>query len=126
MNAFVGAPAPEDHAVLAARQLAAMKEPDKRGLNPLLTLGPLAAQMADAVTTQNALKDGTGREGNPALEPMVGNKAAFYGIKAGIGLGTGLLADKLARDGHRGLGKALDIVGIVLPSAVALHNATRK
>lgn len=125
MPAFVGAPDPEDHAVLAARQLAAMRAPDKRGLNPLLTLGPLAAQMADAVTTQNALHSGTAHEGNPAMEPLADNPAEFYAVKAGIGLGTGLLANKLAKDGHRGLGKALDVIGIVLPSAVAIANSRK-
>lgn len=82
--------------------------------------------MADAVSTQNALKHDGMREGNPAMEPMVDKPAAFYGIKAGIGIGTGLLAEKLAKDGHRGLGKALDVLGMVLPAAVAVHNSQRK
>lgn len=123
---MTGPEKPKEKADVALKQLKAMRgEKDKEGLSAFFTVGPFMAQMADAASTQAAMKKG-GVEGNPAMEPFADNTAALYLIKGGIGAAVGLGANKLAKDGHRGLGKALGLVGIVLPSAVAVHNLARK
>jgi hypothetical protein len=94
----------------------------RKGLHPLLLAAPVLAQLADAYTTSQNLKNGA-REANPVLEPFAGNDAALYGAKIGAGVLGSILADRLARSGHRTAAKILDAVEIGVPAGAAIHNA---
>lgn len=95
--------------------------PQPKGLHWSLKYGPVAANLLDAYTTERLLHSG-GREGNPMMRPFVDNEPLFYLGKAGVGLLTGLLADKVARDGHPGWAKAISGIGIGVPLGAAVSN----
>lgn len=96
---------------------------DKRGLNPLLVLAPAAAEAFDAYSTRRAMAGG-GHEANSAMEPFAGNPAALYGTKIGTGLLAGLLADRLARSGHRTAAKIVAGLEVSIPLGAGIHNMT--
>ena len=98
---------------------------EDHGLNPALKYGPIVAQLADAYTTRRAIKAG-GHEGNSAMEPFANNEAVLYASKALLGLGTGLLADHLAKSGHKTLGKILSGLSIAVPLGAAAHNEIQR
>jgi hypothetical protein len=56
-----------------------------------------ALQGLDYVSTTRALSNGTGREANPVMKPVVGNRAAFLAVKAGATAGTIWLSEKMRR-----------------------------
>lgn len=97
----------------------------RKGLNPLLVLGPMAGQGFDAATTLAALGPGS-REGNPIMEPFANNPAALFGVKGAAGLLVGLGANQLAKSGHRKAGKIMAALGTIAPIAVGISNLTKK
>lgn len=56
---------------------------------------------------------------------MARNPAAFYATKIGTGILMGLLADKIAKDGHPTLAKIIAGVNIALPLGAGASNAMR-
>lgn len=101
------------------------KPKDKRGLNPMLAyIAPMGAQAFDAYSTREAMKSG-GREGNPAMSGLAGNPAALYGVKVGSALLIGIAADKLAKSGHRNLGKGLSMLSIGVPLGAGINNMSK-
>lgn len=95
------------------------------GLHPALKWGPAFAELADAITTRQALHQG-GREANPILEPFADNDPLFFATKVGTGILAGLLGDHLAKRGHPGWGKFVSGIHIAVPLGAAVHNATLK
>lgn len=116
-----------DNAPLPAQSRTAQaKAVEKRkGLNPLLVLGPVAGQGFDAATTLSAMGPGT-KEGNPLMEPFADNPAALLGTKGAVGLLVGLGANQLAKSGHRKAGKIMAALGTAIPAAVGVSNLTKK
>lgn len=115
---FVGPPDPKE-------LRAAIERGDKRkGVHPALKWGPLLAHGLDALTTDIAINR-DGKEANPILAPFAGNDAALYATKLGIGLGTGLLADHLAKKGHKTAGQIIGSINITLPIGAAAYNASQ-
>lgn len=100
-------------------------ESKRKGLNPLLLVAPVGGQMFDAYSTQGALRRGGAHEGNPAMAPLVDNPAALYGTKGAIGISTAILAQILAKTGHRTLGKIVAGVGTAAPVAAGISNMTK-
>lgn len=93
----------------------------KGGLNPALLLAQPLAQAFDAYSTQKALGAG-GREGNSFMEPFANNPAAMYATKVAGGALVALLADRLARSGHRNAAKLLSGISIGAPVVAGIHN----
>jgi hypothetical protein len=56
-----------------------------------------ALQGLDYVTTTRAIASGAGREANPIMKPVVGNRAAFLAVKAGATAGTVWISEKMRR-----------------------------
>jgi hypothetical protein len=52
-------------------------------------------QGLDYSSTTGALRSGAGREGNPLMRPIVGNRPAFIAVKAATTVGTIWAAEKL-------------------------------
>ncbi|MEO6212829.1 MAG: DUF5658 family protein, partial [Vicinamibacterales bacterium] len=59
-----------------------------------------ALQVLDAMSTTKALATGA-TEANPAINAIVKNKAAFYGVKAATALSTVLFAERIAKNHPR-------------------------
>lgn len=110
---------PPDYHVARA---SAPADPQRHGLNPLLTLAPAAAEAFDAYSTRRALAQG--HEANPIMEPFVDKPAALYTTKIGTGLVAGLMADHLARAGHPTAAKILAGLELSLPLGAGIHNMT--
>jgi hypothetical protein len=94
----------------------------RKGLNPLLLLAQPAAQAFDAYSTDRALKAGGVHEGNASMAPVAGNTAALYAAKVGLGIGTAIASQLVAKSGHRTLAKILGSIGVVEPTAMGVHN----
>jgi uncharacterized protein DUF5658 len=54
-----------------------------------------ALQGLDYASTSKALASGAGREANPAMGAIVGNRAAFLAVKAGTAAGTMWMAERM-------------------------------
>ena len=54
-----------------------------------------ALQGFDYASTTRAISSGAGREGNPVMGPVVGNRAAFLAVKAGSAAGTMWIAERM-------------------------------
>ena len=54
-----------------------------------------ALQGFDYASTTRAISSGAGREANPVMGPIVGNRAAFLAVKAGSAAGTMWIAERL-------------------------------
>jgi Domain of unknown function (DUF5658) len=54
-----------------------------------------ALQGLDYASTTKALSSGAGREANPVMGPIVGNRAAFLAVKAGTAAGTMWIAERM-------------------------------
>lgn len=54
-----------------------------------------ALQALDYRSTTRAIESGAGREGNPVMAPIVGNRAAFIAVKAATAAGTIWAGEKL-------------------------------
>lgn len=120
MDPFVGPPEPESAlAAHLARQAALSRDGSDIGIG--WKVGPAAASLFDAWATQDAIKRG-GVEANPIMAPFAGNPAAMYAVKGASGLLTGLIAHKLARDGHPTAGRIVGGLGIAIPTAAGIHN----
>lgn len=100
-----------------------------RGLHPALKAAPVLANLLDAYTTSQALKNRPdAREGNPAMAGVVENDLALYGVKGLIGVLMALGADELAKEGglvkkpHRNMAKVMSTLTTALPLAAAVKN----
>lgn len=102
-------------------------EPERSNdLHPALQWGPIAAELFDAITTQQALaRNPNAREGNPMVEPFVHNLPLFYASKAAMGAVAGLLAGEIAKRGHPDIAKAVAAVNIALPVGAGAWNLTK-
>jgi hypothetical protein len=123
---FVGPPPPRTSA--AAVPGFTHEESRPAGLHPALKYGPAAAHLADALSTLKVIQGG-GRELDPVLEPFADNPAALVGTKVIGGLAMGLLADLLAKKGHRNWAKAAAGLNIGVPLGAAglnLSGAVKK
>lgn len=96
---------------------------DSAGLHPALNAAPILGNLADAASTARAIDRG-GIEANPLVRPVIdrGGNGALFAVKAGVGIGLALAADKLARDGHKRAAKVLAILGGAVPLGAAIHN----
>jgi Domain of unknown function (DUF5658) len=54
-----------------------------------------ALQGFDYASTTRAISSGAGREANPVMGPIVGNRAAFLAVKAGGAAGTMWIAERM-------------------------------
>jgi hypothetical protein len=54
-----------------------------------------ALQGLDYASTTKALSSGAGREANPVMGPIVGNRAAFLAVKAGTAASTMWIAERM-------------------------------
>jgi hypothetical protein len=54
-----------------------------------------ALQGLDYASTTKALSSGAGREANPVMGPIVGNRGAFLAVKAGTAAGTMWIAERM-------------------------------
>lgn len=111
-----------DKAVAKRPRLGGEQGKDRSGLNPLLLLAQPAAQAFDAYSTGKAMEGGGAREGNPAVAPIAGKSAALMATKVGLGIGTALASQLLAKKGHRTLAKIFAGIGIAEPTAMGIHN----
>jgi hypothetical protein len=55
----------------------------------------VALEGLDYASTRKALASGAGREANPVMGPIVGNRAAFLAVKAGTAVGTMWIAERM-------------------------------
>lgn len=93
-----------------------------KGLHPAWWAGLIGANVADAITTADAVNDGRGREANPLLRGISDNAAILGLAKAGIGAGEGLLLNHLHKKNPKGAKIGAAILTAV-PALLALHNA---
>lgn len=56
-----------------------------------------ALQGLDYVSTTRAISSGAGREANPMMKPVVGNRAAFLAVKTGATAGTIWIAERMRK-----------------------------
>ena len=54
-----------------------------------------ALQGMDYVTTTRAIRSGAGQEANPVMRGVVGNRAAFFAVKAGTTVATTAIAERM-------------------------------
>lgn len=120
MPAFVG-PTPPPSALEAHLARQAEQEADDRRLGAGWKYGPAAASLFDAWSTQDAINRG-GAEANPVMAPFADNTAALYGVKLGTGALVGLIADRLAKSGHRNAARIVSGLGIGVPLAAGATN----
>ena len=95
--------------------------PKDAGLHPSLWAVPVLGNLADAWSTQFRLRQGA-VEANPFMSPFTKHPGLFYGLKAGVGLATALLANRLAKSGRKRAAKVVAIVGGAVPLAAAAYN----
>lgn len=88
-------------------------------------VAPIAGQMADAITTQNALKHPGTVEGNPVMRSLVGKPGLFLAVKLGAGLGMAAGVKLLQDKGHRKAAKVASVVATILGVGPALNNLRR-
>lgn len=91
------------------------------GLSLPLKLAPVLANLADAYTTNEVLKRG-GYEANPLMEGLARKPLLHAGVKAGVGLGSSFISDKVARK-HPTAGKVFAILATAIPGILAINNA---
>lgn len=94
----------------------------RRGLSKVEVVLPVACQLADAGSTLDALSRPGTREGNPAMAQLTGRPVVFMAVKAGVGVGFAILAQKLAKDGHRGWARFVSWGTSVAGCAAAANN----
>lgn len=80
------------------------------------------AQAADYVLTVRALSSGTGREANPLMAGVAGNRAAFVAVKAASTAGILLVSEKLWKKNRVGA-VVMMLVADGVMGAVVAHNA---
>ena len=81
---------------------------------------PISANLLDAHSTLRVINKG-GRELNPYMEPLTKNPILFYGIKAGLGLGSGVLAREMSKH-SKPVGFIGLTIGTGVPLGLAIHN----
>jgi hypothetical protein len=83
--------------VTADPQAQSLVTPARKRPTPLLPMYVSFAvlQGYDYATTASALSSGAGREANPVMAPIVGNRAAFLAVKAGTAAGTMWIAERM-------------------------------
>lgn len=88
--------APEQRPVVAAQPLRDAVSKRPTALLPMyVSFGAL--QGLDYVSTTRAISSGAGREANPMMKPVVGNRAAFLAVKAGATAGTIWISEKMRK-----------------------------
>lgn len=91
-------------------------------LNPIFFVAPILGQSLDIFTTRRGLKLPGTYEANPLVKGWVMGPA-FPVVKIGLGVLTGVMAKKLARDGHPNWAKTVSILGFAAGFIPALNNA---
>lgn len=79
-------------------------------------------QGLDYVTTRRALANGSGREANPVMGPVVGNQPAFLAVKAGTTAVTVWMAERMWKK-HPARAIALIAAANGAMGIVVAHNA---
>jgi hypothetical protein len=92
-----------------------LDEPRRPGALMPLYASLLALEGLDIHSTRKAIASGRGREGNPAMAPVVRNSAAFLAVKAGATVGVIWASEKLWKK-HR---KASVIFAAAVNAAMA-------
>ena len=91
---------------------------------PPLYLSYAALQAFDVYSTQQALARGA-REANPLMQPVVGNRTAFWAVKATATLATIAAAEHLWRHKHnRKAAIAVLVASNAVAAVVAARNAS--
>ena len=83
--------------------------PESQGLPPGWWAGIIAGQVADAVTTSQAIARG-GREVNPVMRWAAGDSTRLLVVKAGAGVGLAWVLHRAHRDRPRAAKTAAAIV----------------
>ena len=78
-------------------------------------------QGLDYHSTTSAVSSGAGREGNPVMGSVVGNKGAFLALKAASTAGVVLMGEKLWKKNRAGAIVFMAVANGVMASVVA-HN----
>lgn len=77
---------------------------------------------ADVRTTHLALSTGRAREGNPVLRGVVSRPLAHMAVQGVMGASIGVLLDKTAKRGQRGLALGMAVGVAVVHGLAAAHN----
>jgi hypothetical protein len=84
----------------------------------VLIAGIPAANLADLVTTDQAI-----RRGGSEINPLMRSPEVRYPLKVLATAGSMALARKLYRDGHPKAGALAAVLAIGIPTAAAIHNS---
>lgn len=87
----------------------------------VVPLAPIAGQVADILTTREALGRGF-VEANPAMKGLVRNVPAFVAVKIGVGALAALSVKKLQDAGHKNAARVVSALGTLAGAGPALHN----
>ena len=95
--AAVGLPSTERVQVQVAPPAQSFAQPTLKRPSALVPMyvSFAALQGFDYASTTRAISSGAGREANPVMGPVVGNRAAFLAVKAGSAAGTMWIAERM-------------------------------
>lgn len=91
------------------------------GLSTAWKIAPVAANVADAVTTKLAIDRGA-KEQNPLMRPLVKKPLLHLAAKTALGVGSAYVADKIAKK-HKTLGKIVAGGATAVPASMSVANA---
>jgi hypothetical protein len=80
-----------------------------------------ALQGLDYASTTKALSSGAGREANPVMGPIVGNRAAFLAVKAATAASTMWIAERMWKK-HPGRALVFMAAANGIMATVVTHN----
>ena len=96
-------------------------EPNRPSAMVPMYVGFATLQGLDYHTTTRALSTGVGREGNPVMGNVAGNKGAFLAVKAASTAGVILVGEKLWKKNRAGAVVFMAVANGLMASVVA-HN----
>ena len=106
---------------LAGMPDATVAEPKPSGLHPGWWGAVIAAQVADALTTNAAIRRG-GVEANPAMKGLASHPTALLLSKAGIGAGLAGLAHVMHKKNPK-VGKIMAAMSAGVPAVAAVSTS---
>lgn len=88
----------------------------------VIPLGPVVGQIADALSTREALATGGFVEGNPAVRHVVNNMPLFFALKVGVGALMAVSVKRLQDGGHKNAARVASVIGTLAGAGPALSN----
>lgn len=88
----------------------------------VVPFAPVAGQLADAITTQMALRKEGLTEGNPLAAKLVGNAPLWYAVKIGVGAFSALTIKRLQQAGHKKGARIASVVATLAGAGPAISN----